>query len=83
MLFDVSSVLKYGETNVIAVRVDLIAWGERNDVIPHHPVDWFDYAGIIHDVYLEFTEPVSIIRNDIVPLNLDGDITVNSSLTKH
>jgi beta-galactosidase len=72
--FDVSSVLKYGETNVIAVRVDLIAWGERNDVIPHHPVDWFDYAGIIHDVYLEFSEPTSIIRNDIIPLNLDGDI---------
>lgn len=72
--FDVSSALKYGEANVIAVRVDLIAWGERNDVIPYKTVDWFDYAGIIHDVYLEFAEPVSIIRNDLVPLNLDGEI---------
>jgi beta-glucuronidase len=72
--FDVSSALKYGETNTIAVRVDLIAWGERQDVIPHHPVDWFDYAGIIHDVYLEFSSPVSVIRNDIIPLNLNGDI---------
>ena len=50
--FDVSSALKYGETNVITVRVDLIAWGERNDVIPYNWADWFDYAGIIHDVYL-------------------------------
>jgi len=72
--FDVSSALSYGETNVIAVRVDLIGWGERNDVIPHHSVDWFDYAGIIHDVFLEFSSPASIIRNDIIPLNIDGDV---------
>ncbi len=78
--FDVSSALKYGETNVIAVKVDLIAWGERNDVIPHHSVDWFDYAGIIHDVYLEFSSPQSIIRNDIVSLNLDGDLQVTAIL---
>lgn len=84
--FDVSSVLNYGGSNVIAVRVDLISWGERNDVIPFQWADWFDYAGIIHDVYLEFSSPSSIIRNDIIPLNLDGDIqsTVvlnNTSLT--
>jgi beta-glucuronidase len=72
--FDVSPALKYGQTNVIAVRVDLIPWGERNDIIPYNTVDWFNYAGVIHDVYLEFAEPVSIIRNDIIPLNLDGDI---------
>ena len=72
--FDVSSILKFGETNTIAVRVDLIGWGERNDVIPAAWADWFDYAGIIHDVYLEFSSPASIIRNDIVPLNLNGDI---------
>ena len=72
--FDVSSALKYGETNTLAVRVDLIPWGERNDIIPYNTVDWFNYAGIIHDVYLEFSSPISIIRSDIVPLNVGGDI---------
>ncbi|MBI5662615.1 MULTISPECIES: glycoside hydrolase family 2 TIM barrel-domain containing protein [Ignavibacterium] len=72
--FDVSPYLNYGGNNVIAVRVDNPAWGTRNDIVPYTNCDWFNYTGIIHDVYLEVSEPVSVIRADIVPLDLNGQI---------
>jgi beta-galactosidase len=72
--FDVTPYLKYNDLNIIAVRVDVVSWGVRNDVIPHKPVDWFNYGGIIHDVYLEFSNQTSIVRNDIVPMDLDGNL---------
>ncbi len=72
--FDVSSHLKFGQVNTIAVRIDLIQWNKRNDVIPYKSPDWFNYGGIIRDVYIEFTDPVSVVRNDIIPLDIDGNI---------
>jgi beta-glucuronidase len=36
--------------------------------------DWFNYSGIIHDVYLEISEPISVLRTNIVPKDLDGNI---------
>ncbi len=72
--FDVSSALNYGGNNVLVVRVDNPEWASRNDIVPYTSCDWFNYTGIIHDVYLEFSSPVSVIRNDIVTLNLDGSI---------
>jgi len=72
--FDVSQILNYGGNNVIAVRVDNPAWGTRNDIVPYTSCDWFNYTGIIHDVYLEVSEPVSVIRTDVVPLDLNGQI---------
>lgn len=72
--FDVSSALNYAGNNVLVVRVDNPIWNSRNDIVPYTQCDWFNYTGIIHDVYLEFSSPVSVIRNDIVPLNLNGDI---------
>ncbi|MBK7107258.1 MAG: T9SS type A sorting domain-containing protein [Ignavibacteriae bacterium] len=72
--FDVSSFLNYGDTNTIAVRVDVINWGARIDVIPHKQVDWFNYGGIIQDVYIEFSNPISVVRTDIIPTDLDGNL---------
>ena len=72
--FDVSSILNYNGNNVLVVRIDNPIWGYRNDIVPYTSCDWFNYTGLIHDVYLEFATPVSIIRNDIVPLDLDGNI---------
>ena len=74
--FDVSSKLNYGANNTIAVRIDNIAWGTRKDIIPFNVVDWFNWAGIIHDVYIEFSNPISIIRADIVPKDIDGNVEV-------
>lgn len=71
--FDVSSILINNGENTIAVRVDNPAWGSRKDIVPFYPCDWFNYTGIIHDVYLEISDNISILRADIVPLNSDGD----------
>ncbi len=78
--FNVSSYLNYGDTNTIAVRVDNIPWGSRNDIVPYTPSDWFNYTGIIHDVYLEFSNSVSVARADIVPLNIEGEIQTTISI---
>ncbi len=72
--FDVSSFLNYGSANTIAIRVDNIPWDSRKDIIPYNKVDWFNYAGVIHDVYLEISEAVSTIRASVVPKNLEGTI---------
>jgi len=72
--FDVSSLLHYGSSNTIAIRVDNIAWGSRKDIIPFNQVDWFNYAGVIHDVYLEISDAVSVTRTNIVPKDLDGNV---------
>lgn len=72
--FDVSSGLKYSSENVLAVRVDNPAWGTRNDIVPFYKCDWFNYTGIIGDVYLEASNPASIVRADVVPLDSDGNI---------
>ena len=74
--FDVSSFLNYGSTNTIAIRVDNIAWGSRKDIIPYNQVDWFNYAGVIHDVYLEISNTISTVRADVVPRKLDGSIDI-------
>ncbi len=71
--FDVSSAIKFGEENIVAVRVDNPPWGTRKDIIPFYKCDWFNYTGIIHDVYFEFTDPVSVIRADVIPQNIDGE----------
>ena len=81
--FDVTSHLKYGEENVFAIRVDNPPWGSRKDIIPFYRCDWFNYTGIIHDVYLEFSNQTSIIRADIVPTNESGNfnakVIINNS----
>ncbi|MDP2301916.1 MAG: glycoside hydrolase family 2 TIM barrel-domain containing protein [Ignavibacteria bacterium] len=78
--FDVSNKLNYGTENVIAVRVDNPAWGSRNDIVPYTRVDWFNYTGIIHDVYLEVSNKVSVIRADVVPLTINGEIQTTVTL---
>ncbi len=75
--FDVSPFLNYGSSNLIAVRVDNPGWGNRNDIVPYTDCDWFNYTGIIHDVYLEISDPVSVIRADIVPQSINGEVQTN------
>jgi len=70
--FDVTGKLNTSGENVLAVRVDNPAWDTRPDIVPYKIVDWFNYTGIIHDVYLEAGDPISIVRTDVVPKNTDG-----------
>ncbi len=74
--FDVSSALRFDSANVLVVRVDNVPWGSRvnKDIVPFFKCDWFNYTGIIHDVYLEFSDKISTVRADVVPLNIDGTL---------
>ena len=78
--FEVSNAIKYDSVNVLAVRVDNPPWGTRNDIIPYSRVDWFNYTGIIHDVYLEFSDPVAVVRADVVPQDINGKIQTTITL---
>jgi len=87
--FDVTSALNYNGENIIVVRVDNPVWNSRNDIVPYTACDWFNYTGIIHDVYLEFSHSVSVLRTNIVPQNVNGDfqtsvvISNNLNITKN
>jgi len=78
--FDVSAFVRTDTTNVLAVRVDNPPWGSRNDIVPYgtlqHKPDWFNFTGIIHDVYLDFTGTFSIVRAEAIPQSLGGDVQV-------
>jgi beta-glucuronidase len=82
--FDATSAIRFDSTNVLAVRVENPPWetvnnvSPRNDIVPYgtvqHKPDWFNFTGIIHDVYLEFSNPISIARAEVVPQSLSGAI---------
>lgn len=75
--FDVTDEILNDSVNVIAVRVDNIGWGKRKDIVPFYRCDWFNYAGIIHDVFLEYYDPLYISRADIVPLDTAGNLKLD------
>lgn len=72
-MFDISNAIVAGDTNTIAVRIDNIKWKTRNDIVPYTIPDWFNYTGIVHDVYVEFTDPISVSRADVVTTATFGD----------
>ncbi len=82
--FDATPALRFDSANVIVVRVDNPPWGSRSDIVPYgnqnHKPDWFNYTGIIHDVYLEFSNLISIARTEVVPVSIDGRISVTSAI---
>jgi beta-glucuronidase len=81
--FDVSSALVYGKENKLVVRVDSPPWGTRNDIVPYVKCDWFNYEGIIHDVYLEFSNKVNVNRVNVIPQSTAGDIQTTIVLDNH
>ena len=70
--FDVTNALRYDSANVIVVRVDNVPWGTRKDIVPYVESDWFNYTGILHEPFLEFSDKVSVTRADAVPKNTAG-----------
>lgn len=76
--FDVSSVLRSDSSNVLAVRVDNIPWGTRNDIVPFYTCDWFNYTGIIHDVYLECSDKLSVVRADVITKDVNGLVQISA-----
>ena len=72
--FDISPYLTYGGSNTIAVRVHNVRWNSNKFIVPYNTPDWFNYDGIYHDVYLEISDPLNVVRTNIVPKDIDGNI---------
>ena len=68
--FDITSVVKPGEENILAVQVDNLRTTNRIPVVirPDWSFDWWNYGGITRDVSLEFTSQAYIERQQIVSL---------------
>ncbi len=93
--FDITNIINIGIDNVLAVRVDnppimnpLLPEPHnhvvRKDLIPYNPwLDWFNYTGIIQDVFIEVTNKLSVIRADVTPLNTYGNIKTRTILYNH
>lgn len=69
--FDVARWLRIGATNTLAIRVDNPPWGTRDDIVPWGLADWWNYGGILSDVWLEASNSVHVVRADVTP-HLDG-----------
>jgi beta-glucuronidase len=74
-VFDVTDGIHTGEVNMLYVRVDNIPWLPRlggdnsqwhnnRDIIPYATADWWNYGGILRDVYLECLPAMHIARLD-------------------
>jgi beta-glucuronidase len=73
---DASDALVPGAYNYLVVRVDNPAWGTRDDIVPWGLADWWNYGGIVGDVWLEAVPPMSAVRADVSP-HLDGaDVSI-------
>lgn len=73
--FDVTPFVSIGE-NTIVIRVDNPPWASRIDIIPAVENDFFNYTGIIQDIFIEATDGVQVVRTDIVPKTIKGDLDI-------
>ncbi|MFP7299927.1 glycoside hydrolase family 2 TIM barrel-domain containing protein [Neobacillus niacini] len=74
--FDVTEYLRVGD-NTFAIRVDNPPWKTRYDTIPAVDNDFFNYTGIIQDIYLEGTTGFQVVRADVVPENINGKVKIS------
>lgn len=73
---DATQALEPGALNVLVVRVDNPVWGTRDDIVPWGLADWWNYGGIVGDVWLEALPAMSVVRADVTP-HLDGaDVSI-------
>ncbi|MBP3965525.1 glycoside hydrolase family 2 TIM barrel-domain containing protein [Paenibacillus lignilyticus] len=76
---DLSLHVRYGGENIIVIRVDNPPWGSRNDIIPATAgTDFFNYTGIIHDLYVSGSAPCHLARVDVVSLDVEGNLRVTA-----
>ena len=73
---DATKALIPGANNTIVVRVDNPEWGTRDDIVPWGLADWWNYGGVVGDVWLEAVPSMSVVRADVSP-HLDGaDVSI-------
>ena len=73
---DASAVLLPAATNHLVIRVDNPEWGTRNDIVPWGLADWWNYGGVVGDIWMEALPSLSAVRADVTP-HLDGaDVSI-------
>src|SRR5437899_1717053 len=73
---DATTALVPGAYNNLVVRVEDPVWGTRDDIVPWGLADWWNYGGIVGDVWLEAIPETSAVRADVTP-HLDGaDVSI-------
>jgi beta-glucuronidase len=73
---DATQALVPGAYNSLLVRVDNPVWGTRDDIVPWGLADWWNYGGMVGDVWLEAVPATSAVRADVTP-HLDGaDVSI-------
>lgn len=77
--FDISGFVKQGEINKIAIRIDNPPWGTEKQTIPAQVgTDFFNYTGIIQDIYIEEVPELHVARVDIVTPTLSGEVDIKA-----
>jgi beta-glucuronidase len=74
---DVTAAISDTDNNTIAVRVDNPPWDSRTDIVPAVKSDWWNYTGVIQDVYLEQLPTQYVARADVRPLDTKGRFQTN------
>ncbi|MCU9613062.1 glycoside hydrolase family 2 [Caldibacillus lycopersici] len=74
--FDITDFLQPGD-NSIVIRVDNPPWKSRYDIVPAQDNDFFNYTGVIHDIFLEATDGIQVVRTDIIPQNTTGEVIIS------
>jgi beta-galactosidase len=73
---DATQALLSGGVNNLVIRVDNPEWGTRNDIVPWGLADWWNYGGVVGDVWMEALPSLSAVRADVTP-HLDGaDVSI-------
>jgi beta-glucuronidase len=73
---DVTQALNLDGPNALLVRVDNPTWGTRDDIVPWGLVDWWNYGGIVGDVWMEGMPSLSAVRADISPHLDSADVSI-------
>ncbi len=63
----IERIARAGATHVLALRVDVPAWGTRMDVMPWGLADWWNFGGIVQPAWIEASAPVAAARADVIP----------------
>ncbi len=73
---DATGALVPGATNNVVVRVDNPVWGSREDIVPWGLADWWNYGGIVGDVWMEALPSLIAVRADVTPHLDGGDVSI-------
>ncbi|HLZ96175.1 MAG TPA: glycoside hydrolase family 2 TIM barrel-domain containing protein [Candidatus Dormibacteraeota bacterium] len=74
--FAPGTALVTGGLNTLTIRVYDPPKGTRLDVLPWYFNDWWEYEGITGPVWLEASDPLHIVRADVVPHLDAADVSV-------